>query len=182
MRSNFAFVYVTFVLCAAALPFAPVARAQNLSGRRAPSFNLPDAKGVQHDILDSRGKWLFIEYMDTNCPFCKDLSKGLEGLRLKYAAKMDIYAVTISPPANQQTVNGYIAETKINFPVLFDYGQTAISYFKATPQNPSFDTPHLFAIDPNGQIVKDWGQSAGRDPKLLKEVEALVTGGGGNKK
>jgi peroxiredoxin len=167
------------VLCAAALP------AQNLSGRRAPSFSMPDVKLVQHDILDSRGKWLFLEYMETKCPFCKELSKALEGVRTKYAARMDVYAVVI-PPENQQTVAAYIAETKINFPILFDSSQTAIAYFKATPQNPSFDTPHLFAIDPNGQIAKDWGQASTRDSKQLqgtvKEIEALINGGGNNKK
>lgn len=176
---------LSFVLCAAALPFAPQAAAQNLAGRRAPSFSMPDSKLVQHDILDSRGKWLLMEFIEVKCPYCKELSRGLEALRVKYAGKMDVYAVVI-PPENQQTVAGYIAETKINFPILFDSSQTAIAYFKATPQNPTFDTPHLFAIDPNGQIARDWGQASARDPKLLtemlKNVEQMVSSGGGNKK
>lgn len=169
MRSPVALLLVCTAL---SLP----APAQDLSGRRAPSFSLPDSKMQQHDILDSRGRWLLIEYMDTSCPHCKALSKTLETLRAKYAGKLDIFAVTISPPANQQTVTAYIAETKINFPVLFDYGQTAIAYFKATPAKPSFDTPHLFAIDPNGTIVRDWGQSRAEDPKLLAEIEGLING------
>ena len=146
---------------------------------------MPDSKLAQHDILDSRGKWLLMEFIEVKCPFCKELSKGLEALRVKYAGKMDAYAVVI-PPENQQTVAGYVAETKINFPVLFDSSQTAIAYFRATPQNPSFDTPHLFAIDPNGQIARDWGQASARDPKLLAEMlqnlEQMIAGGGGNKK
>src|SRR5260370_36008415 len=90
---------LSLVLCAATLAFP--AAAQNLSGRRAPSFSLPDSKTLaQHDILDSRGKWLLLEYMDPTCPICKDLSKTLEGLPVKYAGKLDIYSVTIAPPAN----------------------------------------------------------------------------------
>ena len=146
---------------------------------------MPDVKLVQHDILDSRGKWLFLEYMETKCPFCKELSKGLEALRVKYANRVDIYAVVI-PPENQQTIAAYTAETKINFPILFDSSQTAIAYFKATPQNPSFDTPHLFAIDPNGQIAKDWGQASAKDVKLmaamLKDVETMINSTGNIKK
>jgi peroxiredoxin len=168
---------LTFCLCAAALLLARPAAAQNLSGRRAPSFSLPDSKLVQHDILDSRGKWLLMEFMETNCPFCKELSKGLAVLRTKYPTRVDVYGVVL-PPDNQQTVAGYIAETKINFPILFDSSQTAIPFFKATPQNAAFDTPHLFAIDPNGQIARDWNAGFARDAKardqMLKDVEALI--------
>ena len=52
----------------------------------------------------------------------------------------------------------------------------AITYFKATPQNPSFDTPHLFAVDPNGVIQRDWGKARAEDPTVLKEIEGLLTG------
>ena len=93
MRSFFA-----FVLCAAALPLTPQAAAQNLSGRRAPSFSMPESSGLQHDILDSRGKWLLLEFIEGHCPFCKDLSKSLDGLRVKYAGKLDVFAV-VEPPA-----------------------------------------------------------------------------------
>ena len=68
-------------------------------------------------------------------------------------------SIVITPPETQATVAKYVAETKITTPIVFDSGQVAISYFKATPQNPTFDTPHLFAISPNGMIVKDWAQS-----------------------
>ena len=48
------------------------------------------------------------------------------------------------------------------------------SYFKATPANPSFDTPHLFAVDPKGMIVHDWGQASADDPGLAKELRMLI--------
>jgi hypothetical protein len=52
----------------------------------------------------------------------------------------------------------------------------AIAYFKATPQNPSFDSPHLFAINPNGMIVKDWTQAATMSPGFLAELDQLIAG------
>ena len=82
----------------------------------------------------------------------------------------------ITPPDTQATVGKYISENKITAPMLFDMGQVAISFFKATPAHPSFDTPHLFAIDPSGTIVRDWGQGAVEDPGFAKELDQLMAG------
>src|SRR5713101_894107 len=146
---------IALTLLCAVLPLAP----QSLSGRRAPSFSLPDSKLQQHDILDYRGKWLLIDFMKTDCPFCKMLSQNLESIKLRYAGKVAILSVVISPPENMNTVGKYITDNKVTNPIAFDMGQVAVTYFNATPQRPTFDTPHLFLIDPNGNIVRDWGQS-----------------------
>ena len=69
-------------------------------------------------------------------------------MKKKYGVKVAVLSIVITPPENQTTVAKYVAETKITSPIVFDLSQVAISYFKATPQNPAFDTPHLFAINP----------------------------------
>jgi len=146
--------FLTLAL-AAGLPLA----AQNLSGRRAPSFSLPDSAMMQHDLLDYRGRWLLIDFMATNCPHCMALSKVMEQVHAQLP-KVAIISVVIAPPDNQQTVAQYVASTGAKSTTfVFDQGQMAVSYFKATPANPGFDTPHLFIIDPNGMIVKDIPQS-----------------------
>jgi peroxiredoxin len=165
--------FLLLVLAAAGL----LAQAPSLSGRRAPSFSLPDPTLKQHDILDYRGRWLLIEFMQTSCPHCKALSKTLDAFKKRFAGKVDVLSVVISPPENQQTAAAYTRETGITFPILFDMGQVASNYFKATPQNPSFDVPHLFAINPNGMIVRDWGHEAAENAGLVKELEQLVSGG-----
>jgi peroxiredoxin len=147
---------------------------QGLSGRRAPSFALPDSTLKSHDILDSRGHWLLLDFMKTDCPHCRELSKKLEGVKGRYGAKVDVLSVLIAPPETIQTVTKYVTENKISSPFLFDQGQVAVTYFKATPQNPQFDTPHLFAIDPNGMIVKDWGQLGVEAPGFLAELDQLL--------
>ena len=159
------------VLLSAAL----ILTGQSLSGRRAPSFSLPDSKLQAHDILDSRGHWLLLDFMKTDCPHCKELSKKLEGIKGKYGAKVEVFGIVVTPPENQGTVAKYIAEVKMTSPILFDYGQVAVNYFKATPQNQSFDTPHLFAIDPNGMIARDWGMAGVEAPGFLAELEQLLT-------
>ena len=148
--------------------------AQGLVNRRAPSFSLPDSAMQQHDILDYRGSWLLLDFMKTDCPVCKQLSGKLETVKKKYGAKVAVLAIVITPPENQTTVSKYVAETKITTPIVFDLSQVAISYFKATPQNPAFDTPHLFAISPTGMIVKDWGQNGTESPGFLGELDQLI--------
>ncbi len=149
---------------------------QELTNRRAPSFSLPDSNLRQHDILDYRGSLLLLDFMETNCPKCKELSIKLEGVKKKYGRKVGILSIVIAPPETQATVAKYVAETKITTPILFDSSQVAISYFKATPQKPTFDTPHLFAINRNGLIVKDWVQSATEGLGFLAELDQLIAG------
>ena len=150
----------------------PVA-SQGLSNRRAPSWSLPDTKLQQHDLLDYRGKWLIIMFMDTPCQACKPLAQDLDKLRAKQKDRMDVVGVVI-PPENMASVGGFINTTKITFPILFDSSQMAIPYFKATPANSVFDRPHLFAVNPDGWLVKDFGGAVTEDPKLMAELEKLV--------
>jgi peroxiredoxin len=147
---------------------------QGLSGRRAPSFALPDAKGQVHDILDTRGHWLLIDFMKTDCPHCKELSKKLEGVKGRMGGKVEILSILMSPPETMATVAKYVQELRITSSFLFDYGQVAINYFRATPSNPTYDTPHLFAIDPNGTIVRDWGQAGVEAPGFMAELEQVL--------
>ena len=146
---------------------------QGLSGRRAPSFSLPDSRLTQHDILDYRGRWLLLDFMRTDCPHCKTLTTKLEGFLTRNRAKVAMLSIVL-PPDNPQTVGRYAAETKTTSPIVFDSSQVAISYFKPTLQTSAFDTPHLFAIDPNGNIVRDWNQLAVEAPGFLAELEQLV--------
>jgi len=86
------------------------------------------------------------------------------------------------PPDNTATAAKYVAETKTTTPILFDSGQTAMWYFNASPSRPSFDTPHLFAVNPQGTIVRDWTEAGVEAPGFAAELEALVAGGGAAKK
>ncbi len=153
--------------------------AQSLSGRRAPSFSLPDSTLTQHDILDYRGHWLLLDFMRTDCPHCVALSKVLESVQKQFGAKVAILSIVTSPPETTATVAKYQAANKVTTPIVFDLSQTAMAYFKATPTTAGFDTPHLFVIDPKGQIVRDWSdtdqtkeilEGAG----LAKELQALM--------
>lgn len=132
--------------------------AGELSNRRAPGFSLPDLELRQHDLADYRGKIVLIDIMRTQCPHCVTLSRTLERVKQRYGDKVVVLSV-VNPPDNDAAVRAYIREHKVTGPVLFDCGQMAASYLKATPQRPSFSTPHLFIIDANGWIRNDYSYS-----------------------
>lgn len=133
----------------------PVLSGGELSGRRAPSFSLPDSKFVYHDILDHRGKVLLLDIMQTACPHCSVLSMTLEKVKSKYGDKISVISI-VNNPDNQTTVAQYVAKHKVTSPVLFDCGYTTGAYLKKA----SFDVPHLFVIDQQGTIREDFEYSA----------------------
>ena len=143
-----------------------------LSGRRAPGFSLPDSSFHRYDLQDYRGKWLLLDFLESHCPHCRVLAKVLEQVKAKYGARVGILEIVLAPPETMQTVSEYVKDSHVTSPVLFDQGQVAASYFNATPEHNSFDTPHLFIIDPNGMIVKDFAQYEGQT--LIKELDALM--------
>ncbi len=159
--------------------------ANELSNRRAPSFNLPDRQLKEVDILDYRGKWLLIDFMKSDCPHCVDLTKSLETLKAKYAGKVEVVSIVIAPPEDLMSVGRYISANRVTAPIVFDQGQVARGYFKLSPQKSAYDTPHLFVVDPSGNIVRDWGWDDAS--KVLQNVTALgreldaVMGGGAKK-
>jgi peroxiredoxin len=140
---------IAILLCAAAL-FA----GEN-TGRRAPGFALPDSKMNFHDLADSRGKIVLIEFTQTDCAHCAAFAPILNQVQQKYADKVVILAVVNSPHDDGSKVAAYIAGHKITYPVLFDSGQMEFSYVR----KPSVDNPCLFLIDGNGTIRNDWSYS-----------------------
>ena len=162
------FLFLSFVLLGAAFSLA-----QGLAGRRAPSFSLPDSAMQQFDILDYRGRWLLVNFLRTDRPSSAPLTVLLDGLKPALGARVAILSV-LMPPDNTATASKYAAATKTTTPLLFDSGQTAMWYFKATPQHPQFDAPHLFAVNPQGMIARDWNEYEVAKPEFAAQLKALV--------
>jgi len=145
--------------------------AGELSGRRAPSFSLPDLNLNYHDILDQRGKVVIVDIMMTSCPHCLAVSKNLEKIKAKYGNRIAIMSIVNSSADNQQTVSRYLTTNKITTPFLFDCGQVTATYLKVTPQRPSITLPHVFLIDQQGMIRNDFGYT--ESSKGLMEGDGL---------
>jgi peroxiredoxin len=158
--------YFFGLLASAALLFA----SGELSGRRAPGFSLPDLHLQQRDLQDYRGKIVLLDVMQTTCPHCARLADILEKVHAKYGDKVAVLSI-VNPPDNQGSVARFTEEHTITTPMLFDCGQVAVSYLKATPQNPKVNVPHLFLIDGQGMIRNDFAY--GFDTKNIFEGDGL---------
>ncbi len=124
-------------------------------GRRAPGFSLPDMRLKQYDIQDYKGKVVVLDFMQTNCGKCRDLTMRLEQLKAKFPDKVVVFSVIITPADNQATITKYTADTKSTSVFLFDCGQMTASYLQITPQNPTVNLPRLLIVDKNGFIRRD---------------------------
>ncbi len=151
--------------------------AQGLSGRRAPGFSLPDSAFTQHDLYDLRGRWVLLVFVRTDSANSKALSRLLESKKAQWGTKAAVLSVAVTPPDNQATIAKYAVETKITTPLVFDQGQAAASYFRATPTRPSIDMPHVFAINPQGTIVRDWTELQLGLKTFGADLDALIAGG-----
>jgi peroxiredoxin len=174
--------YLFGLLASAVLLFA----SGELSGRRAPGFSLPDLHLKQRDLQDYRGKVVIIDIMQTTCPHCQQLADVLEKVEAKYGDKIAVLSI-VNPPDNQSSVARFTAEHKVTTPVLFDCGQVAVSYLKATPQNPKVNVPHLFLIDGQGMIRNDFGyefntRNIFEGDGLNIEIDRLLAGPAKSKK
>ncbi|HPT25637.1 MAG TPA: TlpA disulfide reductase family protein [Bryobacteraceae bacterium] len=126
-----------------------------LTGRRLPSFSLPDTTMKVHDVLDYRGKPLIIDIMQTGCPHCQTLAPNLERVKQKYAGKIGVLSIVV-PPDTQATVAQFVARFRVSSPILFDCGQATAAILKINPRSPKIDLPQLFLVDRSGMIREDW--------------------------
>ena len=145
--------------------------------RRAPGFSLPDIKLQQHDLMDHRGQVVFVDFIQTNCPACLQLSKALEEVKSKFGDKVAVVTI-VNPPDNQTTVARYIAANNVTSTVLFDCGQVTASYVKILPDNPVVHFPQLFVVDREGMIRSQAGADSNpaemESKALIAQVEQLL--------
>lgn len=119
--------------------------------RRAPGFAIFDQSQKMHDMQDYKGKIVLLDFMQTSCPHCQQLTGTLEQVKAKYGDKVVVLSVVV-PPDSVAQVNEYRTKFKMTSPVLFDCGQVTASYLRITPQNPQVTFPHLMVVDRNGLI------------------------------
>ena len=166
-----------FLSCAVLLTGAALMGADS-PNRRAPGFALPDSKMQVYDLADYRGKLVLLEFMQTTCPHCATFAAILNEAQQKYGERIQILAVANSGHDNATTVAQYTAGHQVHYPVLFDAGQMAYSYFRST----SFDNPHIYLIDANGNIKSEFGygpmtKEIFEGQALFPEIDRLLAAG-----
>jgi peroxiredoxin len=124
------------------------------AGPTAPDFTLPDLEGKQVSLASFRGKTVVLEWFNPGCPFVR-YSHGegpLKDLARKYTSQGIVWLAINSGSPGKQGAGAELnrkarAEWSMDYPILLDEkGQVGKAYDAKT-------TPHMFVIDPAGQLV-----------------------------
>ena len=145
-------------------------------GSTAPDFKGVDSNGVAHNLSEYRGKFVVLEWANQGCPYEQKhyLSGNMESLQKQWTGKGVVWLSIISSAPGEQ---GYVTPAQEN-----DYLKT----MKASPTAALLDpqgaighlydartTPHMFVIDPTGNIVYQGAidDKPSPDPSTLKGAD-----------
>lgn len=173
---NFSFVtsviLSTFVLSTSAFAAA-------VPGKAAPAFEVSDAVNKIHKLADYAGKWVVLEWFNKDCPYVKKHygSGNMQSLQKTYTSKGVVWLTVISSAEGKQgyqegsEAKKYAAEQKSNTSaILIDSkGVMGKAYGAKT-------TPHMFVIDPKGQVVFAGGidDNDSSDPAVISKSKNFV--------
>lgn len=135
---------------------APAAFANVAAGQGAPEFTLADIQGKPHKLSAYRGKYVVLEWFNSECPFVQKHyeSGNMQSLQKKYGDKGVVWLTvnSTSPessnfrdPARSQQI---VKDWKINSAALMldADGKIGQAYGART-------TPHMWVIDPSGKVI-----------------------------
>ena len=148
-------------------------------GKAAPVFSTADTNGQTHSLDQYRGKWVVLEWLNHGCPFVKNHydTGTMQALQKKYTAQGVVWLSVVSSAPGKQ---GHYSNEKANeltrekdaapTAVLIDSpGTIGRAYHART-------TPHMFVINPEGNVVYMGGidDTATTDAERLKTARPLV--------
>jgi peroxiredoxin len=125
-------------------------------GKPAPGFSVVDTAGQTHSLDQYRGEWVVLEWLNHECPYVrKHYDNGaMQALQKKVADEGVVWlSVVSSAPGKQghfpnERANELTKEKKaVPHAVLVDSSGTVGRAYHART------TPHMFVIDPEGNIV-----------------------------
>lgn len=137
---------------AATLP----AHAAAVVGQPAPAFELTDTAGKKHALADYKGKHVVLEWVNYGCPFVQKHygSGNMQKLQKAYTGKGVVWLQVNSsatgkqgyyPAAEAGSVNA--KHHAVSTAYLLDTDGTVGKAYGART------TPHMYVIDPKGQLV-----------------------------
>lgn len=149
-------VHATLAALAATLPMAAPAPAQHI-GEPAPLFTLTDSRGIQHSLQRYLGSWVVLEWVNYGCPYVQKHYRtgNIPDQQERWTEEGVIWlAVASSAPGEQ----GYFDDAERLTAASERWGSRATAVLLdsegvAGRLYHARTTPHLFVIDPAGEIV-----------------------------
>lgn len=128
----------------------------SLFADQAPDFTLTDTNGTEHSLSDFAGKTVVLEWFNSGCPFVKKhYSQGnMQNLQSQYTEEGVVWLTIVSSAPGKQGHadpsghNAKMEEWKMQSTALLidEDGTVGKAYDAKT-------TPHMFVINPEGEIV-----------------------------
>jgi alkyl hydroperoxide reductase subunit AhpC len=147
---------LSMLFASVSLAFVAGVAGASTVGQAAPDFTLKDTSGKSVKLSDFRGRHVVLEWVNPECPYVqKHYETGnMQGLQKDYTSKNTVW-LTIN-----STREGH-GEYKAP-PVMADWMKSMKAASTATLLDPddkvgrAYDartTPHMYIVDPNGQLV-----------------------------
>lgn len=149
-------LHLALVAALAALPWLAAPAHAVSAGQSAPAFEVKDATGKTVKLSDYKGRYVVLEWTNPGCPFVAKHygAKNMQALQ-KDAAGRNVVWLSVSSTAPGQT--DYLAPAALAerykawgaapaAMLMDDSGAIGKAYGAKT-------TPHMFVIDPGGNVV-----------------------------
>jgi len=144
--------YTSLLVLAAVTAFAGVTTPPD----PAPNFTLTDTNGYVRRLSQYRGNFVVLEWLNYDCPYVRKHYNGgnMQALQERYTRQDVVWLSIVSSAPGQQ---GHFSNAEMNRRTLEHGGkQTAVLIDASGAVGRLYDartTPHMFVIDPHGQIV-----------------------------
>jgi cytochrome c biogenesis protein CcmG, thiol:disulfide interchange protein DsbE len=126
------------------MPGSPTAPIGTQIGNVAPRLVVPDLAGGEIDTASAAGKPLWINFMATWCPSCRDELPMMERVNLDLGDELEVVLVDVGEP--EEVVADFMGDLEIDLPVGLDPTGAAQSAWGA------FALPVHFLIDADGVV------------------------------
>jgi len=149
-------------------------------GQTAPNFTLQGADGKTHSLADYKGKFVVLEWTNPNCPFVHKFYDGgaMQKLQTEETGKGVVW-IRINSSAlghnDYQTTEQLASYVKDNHVAATESlidpdGKVGHTYGART-------TPHMFVIDPKGDLIYAGGidNTPSPDPSTIAGAKNYVT-------
>jgi peroxiredoxin len=148
-------------------------------GQPATDFAVTDITGKGHKLSDLRGKYVVLEWFNSECPFVQKHyeSGNMQGLQKQYTAKGVVWlAINSTNPASSN-----FRDESRSAQIVRDWkmNPTALALDKDGKVGQAYGartTPHMFVIDPNGTVIYAGGidDKATFSPADVKSAKNFV--------
>ena len=133
-----------------------LAQAAAAPGQAAPEFSLVDINGKMQKLSDYRGKYVVLEWFNSECPFVQKHyeSGNMQSLQARYTQKGVVWLGVNSTSPRHSNFRDPVRSQAI----LKDWKSAPTAFVldpdgKVGKQYGARTTPHMYVIDPKGMLV-----------------------------